>query len=234
MKEIDRFKGVFEKERSMGNYSTSRSGIFPVSSSGWEEVSSVLAKAFSGDEDLRMLKCFDRENFPKFFQITCQFFLKSGKSHAWIFKQDGIALGAALCIPSNWSAPWGFLLSFFGKLWEEIRLKSFPFLFTLFKSAWLSKPRAPCLRIIFLGVVPSAWGKGIGRALLHKIFDEADFSRVQLEVERKNKRAVSLYLSEGFEKEREFKIGKVPFLVMVKDLPEKQKPNQKENGNQNR
>ncbi|MCR4428272.1 MAG: GNAT family N-acetyltransferase [Caldiserica bacterium] len=221
-------EGVTGNEGSMGEKQDSESGIFPADPSHWEEISSVLGEAFSEDEALRRLKRFPRENFPRFFRIASEFFLKSGKSRAWIFREGGASLGAVLCIPSNWSAPLGFLLSFFGKLWREIRWKSLPFLFSLLKSAWLSRPKFPCLRVLFLGVVPRARGKGIGRALLRRVFAEAKTPKVQLEVEKENKGAISLYLAEDFRIEREFTVGKVGFFVMVRELSNKQEPNQEE------
>ena len=203
--------------------SRTETGIYPAFAEEWGTMASVLYRAFYEDEDLRRLKRFSKEEFPQFFQIACQFFMESGKFAAWIYKEKSLPLGAILSIPSNWSAPLPYLFSFFLKLWKRIGWRALSSTFTILKSAWLSRPRKPCLRIIFLGVLPEARGKGLGRKLLKACERASTFSRLQLEVEKENLSAISLYRKMGFREEREFCIGKVPFLVMVKDLHENQK-----------
>ncbi|ORB24359.1 ribosomal protein S18-alanine N-acetyltransferase [Mycolicibacterium parafortuitum] len=51
-----------------------------------------------------------------------------------------------------------------------------------------------------IGVDPAYQGHGIGRQLLHRLFDYADGGAIFLEVRTDNAAAIGLYESEGFEK----------------------------------
>jgi ribosomal protein S18 acetylase RimI-like enzyme len=203
--------------------------IYRVDPENWAEVSKVLGESFSQDEDMRRLKRFPRENFPRFFEFVCEFLIKGGKSKSWIFREGQVPLGAVVCIPSDWNAPLRTLFSFLRSVWREIGFNFFPFIHYLNRFESLSRPKSTLLRVIFLGVIPAARGKGVGRALLRKVFEEAQYSKIQLEVERENRKALNLYIAEGFRIEKEFVVGKVPFLVMVKELSQKDKPYQQEN-----
>ena len=208
------------------------SGVFPSRAEDWKTVASVLYRAFSEDENLRTLKRFRVEEFPDFFHLSCEFFMESGNLLSWIYWDEGEPAGALLAIPYNWSAPVSFLWRFFLKFWKKIGWRSFSSVFTIIKSSWLSRPRKPCLRILFLGVVSGARCKGIGKELLKEAERASVFPSLQLEVEKENLPAVSLYLKEGFKKQREFRLGKVTFLVMVKELSQKEEPDQGENRDQ--
>ncbi len=51
-----------------------------------------------------------------------------------------------------------------------------------------------------IGVDPAYQGHGIGRQLLHRLFDYADHGAIFLEVRTDNAAAIALYESEGFAK----------------------------------
>jgi len=211
-----------------------RHGVFPADLSGCDVLSDVLFKAFREDQDLRRIKRFRESEFPQFFPIACRFFLESGKSLSWIYWEKGQPLGGLLAIPSNWNAPASFLWRFFRELFALIGWRSLLMVSSLLRSAWLSRPRKPCLRILFLGVIPEDWGKGIGKALLRQAARTSPFPFLQLEVEKENLKAISLYQKEEFRVEREFKVGRVPFFVMVKNLTKEKEPDQGKNRDQHR
>lgn len=51
-----------------------------------------------------------------------------------------------------------------------------------------------------VGVDPAYQGQGIGRAMLHRLFEYADGGTIFLEVRTDNEAAIALYESEGFTK----------------------------------
>lgn len=125
------------------------SGVFLCQSGGWRIVSSILYKAFSEDEDLRSLKSFKKEEFPDFFSLVSEFFMKSGNFYSWIYWDQEAPVGALLAIPFNWRATPVYFLHFVRKLWKLIKWRAFSAALVILKSAWFSRPSKPCLRVIF-------------------------------------------------------------------------------------
>jgi GNAT superfamily N-acetyltransferase len=200
------------------------SGISSCQFQDWETVSSVLYKAFYQDDALRSIKRFKEEEFPGFFSLSAKFFMKSRSFYSWIYWDNGTPAGALLAIPYNWKVSLTYLVSFFRELWNLIKWRAFSSAWTILKSAWFSRPRKPCLRVIFLGVIPEFRGRGLGKALLEAAEKASPFNRLQLEVEKENLSAISLYQKFGFRKEREFVLDQVPFFVMIKDLSQEKEP----------
>ncbi|MGB9552788.1 MAG: GNAT family N-acetyltransferase [bacterium] len=159
-------------------------GVFLCQSGDWRLVSSILYKAFSQDEDLRSLKRFKKEEFPDFFLLVSEFFMKSGNFYSWIYWDHETPVGALLAIPFNWRVSPAYLLHFAFKLWKLIKWRAFSAALTILKSAWLSRPGKPCLRVIFLGVIPEFRGRGLGKALLEAAEKASPYNRLQLEVKK--------------------------------------------------
>jgi len=87
-----------------------------------------------------------------------------------------------------------------------------------------NKPRMKHSAVLMIAVHPEAHGKGIGKAMLIKMLDQADnwlnLVRVELEVHVDNEIAIVLYQKLGFEVEGEkrfsiFKDGKLSSLLLM-------------------
>jgi len=87
-----------------------------------------------------------------------------------------------------------------------------------------NKPRMKHSAVLMIAVHPEAHGKGIGKAMLIKMLDQADnwlnLVRVELEVHADNEIAIVLYQKLGFEVEGEkrfsiFKDGKLSSLLLM-------------------
>ncbi|OUR85803.1 GNAT family N-acetyltransferase [Marinomonas sp. 42_23_T18] len=87
-----------------------------------------------------------------------------------------------------------------------------------------NKPRMKHSAVLMIAVHPEAYGKGIGKAMLIKMLDQADnwlnLVRVELEVHADNEIAIVLYQKLGFEVEGEkrfsiFKDGKLSSLLLM-------------------
>ncbi len=188
-------------------------------------MAAVLYQAFQHDEPFRRLKHFSSTQFPRFFPTIAALFLESGTAQGWGYWDQEELAGVALCIPSNWTTSVAHLFRFFRGIRHELGwFRALAMVWDMLRMAVLDRPRRPCFRLLFLAVLPDRQGQGIGRILLQQVIAAAPFPRVQLEVERE-KPAVTLYRSVGFEQERKFHLGGVDWLVMVKSLAEEQEPN---------
>jgi len=87
-----------------------------------------------------------------------------------------------------------------------------------------TKPRMKHSAVLMIAVHPDAHGKGIGKAMLIEMLDQADnwlnLVRVELEVHKDNEAAIALYQKLGFEIEGEkrfsiFKEGKLSSLLLM-------------------
>lgn len=87
-----------------------------------------------------------------------------------------------------------------------------------------NKPRMKLSAVLMIAVHPEAHGKGIGKAMLIEMLNQADnwlnLVRVELEVHKDNETAIALYQKLGFEIEGEkrfsiFKEGKLSSLLMM-------------------
>jgi GNAT superfamily N-acetyltransferase len=201
------------------------SNVVPLGRKDVLSVATVLYQAFQYDEPFRRLKHFPSTRFPHFFEAIAALFLESKTAQGWgVWDQEELA-GVALCIPSHWTTSVGHLFRFFRCIRQELGwCGALAMVWDMLRMAFLGRPRRPCFRLLFLAVLPQRQGQGIGRMLLQQVFTAASFARVQLEVERE-KPAVSLYRSVGFQQERTFHLGGVDWLVMVKLLAKEQEPN---------
>lgn len=202
-----------------------KEGIHKIEEGEIPALASVLYRAFQADEPLRRSKYFPPELFPDFFSMTCDFLFSGKGATAVGFWQEGRLLGAALGICSSWNAPASILWGFFRRSWRILGPASLLMIFNLLRAAWLSRPGRPLWRLLFIGVLPEMRGRGLARLILRYIFSWCPAEQIQLEVERANVPAFELYLSEGFRPEREYRLGGVQWLVMVKNLVQEQKPN---------
>jgi ribosomal protein S18 acetylase RimI-like enzyme len=71
-------------------------------------------------------------------------------------------------------------------------------------------PAEPHWHLAFIGVDPSAQGRGIGAALLHHVLPLVDAQGSQAYLESTNPRNITLYERFGFAVQEEIRIGSAP------------------------
>lgn len=174
----------------------------------------VLAESFCRDDSLRRFVACRPEQFPAYFSWAAGFFLASGRYYAWGATKGEQWVGAALCIPSRWSAPPSLLRRYLALAWRINRWNSLRMGWNMLRYAALAGYGQEALSLTFLGVLPACRGEAIGRRLLRQALDASPFPAVQLEVETNNQAAISLYASEGFQVIRRFCVAGMKMQAM--------------------
>ena len=174
----------------------------------------VLAESFSQDDSLRRFVACRPEQFPAYFSWAAGFFLSSGRYYAWGAAKGELWVGAALCIPSRWSASPSLLWRYLARAWQINRWNSLRMGWNMLHYAALAGYGQEALSLTFLGVLPAYRGEAIGRKLLRQVLDASPSPAVQLEVETDNQAAISLYASEGFQVIRVFRVAGMKMQVM--------------------
>ncbi len=174
----------------------------------------ILGAAFSEDEPLlRALRLRPQELSELLFKPFLRMILAGEPS--FLLLEDEV--GALVAMRSDWhpSSPkpsyqflWNILKR--GRLLTLLGMLRF--------SAAVNKHTAPPelrWRLLYVGVVPEARGRGVATRLIERLFERTEGLPVQLEVEANNP-AVRLYKKLGFEVEKEFRAAGVRWFVMVR------------------
>ena len=188
--------------------------ISPLDAHQADVLGRILADSFCRDESLRRFVVCRPEQFPAYFSWAAGFFLASGRYYAWGATKGELLVGAALCIPSRWSAPPSVLLRNLALAWQINRWNSLRMGWNMLRYAALAGYGQNALSLTFLGVLSAYRGQTIGRKLLRHVLDASPFPSVQLEVETDNQAAISLYASEGFQVVRRFCVAGMKMQVM--------------------
>jgi ribosomal protein S18 acetylase RimI-like enzyme len=188
--------------------------IHPIEANQADALGIVLAESFHHDDAMRRFVACRPGQFPAYFSWVAGFFLASGRYYAWVATQEEQWTGAALCIPSRWSAPPSLLRRYLVLAWQINRWNSLRMGWNMLRYAALAGYGREALSLTFLGVLPAYRGQAIGRKLLRHVLCNSPFPSVQLEVEADNQAAVSLYASEGFYVCRRFSVAGMKMQVM--------------------
>ncbi len=177
-------------------------------------VAEILGRAFAEDEPLLRALGLDAKRLAWAFFEPFLEMLVSGQPHL-VFQEGKVGALVAMRSdwrPESWRAPLGFARNLLKRGGPRT-------LFGLMRLSWefqrAAAPKEIRWRLLYVGVVPEARGKGIATKLIKQLFERAEGLPVQLEVEADNP-AVRLYKKLGFEVEKEFKAAGVKWLAMVR------------------
>lgn len=167
----------------------------------WPELSAALAEAFQADPIMSwMLPDPARRAtaLRRFFELECRdVALPHGLSVAAV-DDSGRTLGAALIIPpGEWRMP---VRTQIAQAPEFVRMfgRRLPHAFGLLTAMERRHPRRPHHYLPFIGVAPSAQGRGVGSALLTEVVRQADAARLPAYLEATDPRNARLYRRMGF------------------------------------
>jgi len=186
-----------------------------------DAISAILSDAFVNEDGLNYWLKQGREKDrvrKRFFDAAVRDAINP-KRDLWVAEANGARLGAAIWLaPGLKSFDWSFLeeLMFTPLFFSISGIKGMARARELGAKLTQYHPQQPHAHLAFLGVAPTAQGKGVGSAILKATLAPLDKQGMAAYLEASDQRNVALYLRHGFEVTGEFDLPGLHFWTMLR------------------
>ena len=186
-----------------------------------DAISAILSDAFVNEDGLNYWLKQGREKDrvrKRFFDVAVRDAINP-KRDLWVAEAGGERLGAAIWLaPGLKSFDWSFLeeLMFTPLFFSISGIKGMARARELGAKLTQYHPQQPHAHLAFLGVSPTAQGKGVGSAILKATLAPLDKQGMAAYLEASDQRNVALYLRHGFEVTGEFDLPGLHFWTMLR------------------
>ena len=186
-----------------------------------DAISAILSDAFVNEDGLNYWLKQGREKDrvrKRFFDAAVRDAINP-KRDLWVAEANGERLGAAIWLaPGLKSFDWSFLeeLMFTPLFFSISGIKGMARARELGAKLTQYHPQQPHAHLAFLGVSPTAQGKGVGSAILKATLAPLDKQGMAAYLEASDQRNVALYLRHGFEVTGEFDLPGLHFWTMLR------------------
>ena len=206
---------------SNNSKSEGEEGIKRLDMSYFENMWRVHSEAFRKDLPLLKILHYRSEDLYLMHKVMDKLFISDENVYAYgYFKGERLSC-VAFCMNSKWRPRIRQIFESGIDMLRELgpikAYRALRFGVLLYIKSW---PTIPCMRLVSIGSDDNARGKGLGTKMLCFIgeeFRKQGYRFIQLEVEDVNP-SKRLYLREGYEVYKHFKIDGVSWSVMIQSL----------------
>lgn len=186
-----------------------------------DAISAILSDAFVNEDGLNywLKQGAEKDRVRKRFFDAAVRDAINPKRDLWVAEANGERLGAAIWLaPGLKSFDWSFLeeLMFTPLFFSISGIKGMARARELGAKLTQYHPQQPHAHLAFLGVSPTAQGKGVGSAILKATLAPLDKQGMAAYLEASDQRNVALYLRHGFEVTGEFDLPGLHFWTMLR------------------